>query len=37
MRGQRLYLTTVRPAEVANVVLKNADPSQPQLIVRTLL
>lgn len=34
--GQRLYLQTVRPAESANVMLKNADPSQPQLIVRSL-
>lgn len=34
--GQRLYLQTVRPADSANVVLKNKDPSQPQLIARSL-
>lgn len=34
--GQRIYLRTVRPAERANVVLKNVDPSQPLLIVRSL-
>lgn len=32
--GQRTYLQTVRPAERANVVLKNGNPARPQLIVR---
>jgi len=33
--SQRRYRGTVRPAELADVVLANDDPSQPDVLIRT--